>query len=265
MMKSAAAMLLVILTTPVLASAADIASMSVDDIKTCVEKAGPQRSSIQSALMKTVKRGTVSESEVKFYWKKFDDGLSRAVLRFFAPPDLRGSALLVIEKAGDAESDVFMYVPEFRSVRRITTGMMSGSMFGTDFSYEEFERLYGLAQELETKRLADAEVEGRPSFVIESTPRNDDDSAYARIVQYVEQARCVPIRTEFFATSAEPVKVLSIDPGKLRQIGEAWLPALVEMKDVEEGSQTTLVMGKTEVDVDIPERVFSERSLSRSR
>ena len=264
-MKSEIVTLLIVLATPGAVSAADLDAMSVDDIKACVEKNGPQRSSIQSAVMRTVDGDTVRESEVKFYWRKFDDGLSRVVLRFFAPPDLRGSALLVIEKADDADSDVFMYIPEFRNVRRITTGMMSGSMFGTDFSYEEFKRLYGLAQELESKRVADAEIDGRPSFAIESTPQKDGDSAYTRIVQYIEQERCVPLRTEFFATTAEPVKVLSMDPTKLRQIGNSWLPDQVEMKDIEEGSHTTLIMEKTEVDVDIPDRMFSQRSLSRGR
>ena len=248
----------------VVAGAADLAAMSVDDIRTCVEKAGPQRSSVQTAVLRTVEGDTVSESEAKFYWKKFDDGLSRALVRFSSPPDLRGSAVLVIEMA-DADSDIFMYLPEFRSVRRITTGMMSGSMFGTDFTFEEFEQLYGLAQEMESKRIADAEVEGKPTFTIESTPKEGAESTYARTVQYIEQERCVPLKTEFFGTAPEPAKVMSVDPAKLLQIGGAWFPDQVVMTDIEEGTHTTILMQKSEVDVDVPDRTFSQRSLSRGR
>ena len=264
-MKSEIVIVLLALATPQAATAANVAAMSVDDIKACVEKAGPQRSSVQSAVLRAVDGDKVVESEAKFYWKKFDDGLSRALIRFSAPPDLRGSALLVIQKPDDADSDVFMYLPEFRSVRRITAGMMSGSMFGTDFTYEEFERLYGLAEEAESVRLADAEIDGRPSFAIETTPHDDEGSAYTRVVQYIEQERCVPLKTEFFARDPEPVKVMSIDPTKLRQIGKVWFPDQVVMKDIEEGSHTTLIIQKTEIDVDIPERTFSQRSLSRGR
>ena len=264
-MKNAMVILLLALAVPLAANAADLAAMSVEDIKDCVEKSGPQHSSIQTAVLRSVDGDTVTESEAKFYWQKFDDGLSRALIRFSAPPDLRGSALLVIEKPNAKDSDAFMYLPEFRSVRRITTGMMSGSMFGTDFTFEEFERLYGLAEAMKSKRLADAEIDGRPSFAIESAPENDEDSAYRRVVQYIEQERCVPLKTEFFGTAPDPVKVMFIDPTKLRQVGDAWIPDQVVMKDMEEGTNTTLIMQKTEVDVDIPERTFSERSLSRGR
>jgi hypothetical protein len=257
--------LLLALVMPAVASAADVASMSVADIRACAERSAPQHSSIQSGVLRTVDGDSVKQSEAKLYWKKFDDGLSRALIRFSQPLDLRGSALLVIEKPDQADSDVFMYLPEFRKVRRITTGMMSGSMFGTDFSYEEFQRLYGIAKEMESKRLADAEIEGHATFVVEYSTQEGADSAYTRIVQYIEQERCVPLRSEFFATAAEPVKVMSIDPAKLTKVGGAWMPDQVVMKDLKEGSHTTLVLQESQVDVEIPERTFSQRALSKGR
>jgi hypothetical protein len=247
------------------AQAADPTAMSVDDIRDCVEKAGPQRSSVQTGVLRTVEGDTVNESEAKFYWKKFDDGLSRALIRFSSPPDLRGSAVLVIEMADDADSDIFMYLPEFRSVRRITAGMMSGSMFGTDFTFEEFERLYGLTQEMESKRIADTDVEGRATFAIETTPKEGEESAYTRVVQHIEQERCVPLKTEFFGTTPEPVKVMSTDPAKLSKVGGAWFPDQIVMRDIETGTHTTVSMKKTEVDIDVPDRTFSQRSMSRGR
>ena len=89
-------------------------TMSVDDIKECIERSGPKRSSVQEATLRTVdESGGTKESEARLYWRKFDDGLSRALIRFDAPPDLRGSALLLIEKEGE-DTDVYMYLPEFR-------------------------------------------------------------------------------------------------------------------------------------------------------
>ncbi len=260
-----AGMLVFGLAAPRAGAEKDPASMTVDDIQACVEAAAPQRSTVQNGVLRTVEEDTVKESEAKLYWKKQDDGLSRALIRFSAPPDLRGSAVLLIETEGDGDGEVFMYLPEFRSVRRVTSGMMSGSMFGTDFSFEEFERLYGLAEEMETERDADAEVEGRAVFVLRGTPRQEEDSAYERIVQFIEQERCLPLRTEFYGAEPEPAKVLSTDPAKLEKIGSAWFPREVVMRDLEKGSHTTLVIEKTEVDVDIPDRTFSQRSLSRGR
>ena len=157
---------------------------------------------------------------------------------------------------------MFMYLPEFGSVRRVTTGMMSGSMFGTDITYEEFERLYGVAEDSTVKRLPDASLEGKAVYVVESTP-DDEDSAYERVVQYIEQERCVPLKSEFFEKEGEPRKVMTVDPDKLRQLKGAWVADEIKMSDMREGSHTTLIIKKIDVDIDIPQRVFSQRSLSK--
>lgn len=244
---------------------ADTATMSVEEIRTCIEKSGPKKSSVQTATLRTLdEEGGGTESEAKLYWKRFEDDLSRAMIRFTDPPDLRDSALLVLERKG-GDNEIFMYLPELRTVRRVTTGMMSGSMFGTDFTYEEFERLYRIADDLESRRVEDGTVADKAVFVIEGKPKTEEDSAYQRIVQYVEQERCVPIQTEFFGSGAEPQKVLSVDPGALRAYEGAWLPNQIVMKDLEKGTRTTLDVTKIEVDVDIPDRIFSQKGLSRGR
>lgn len=251
------------LVIPQIAVASEAQPQSVDEIKECIERSGPKRSSVQEATLRTVdESGGTKESEARLYWRKFDDGLSRALIRFDAPPDLRGSALLLIEKEGE-DTDVYMYLPEFRKVRRVTTGMMSGSMFGTDFTYEEFERLYGLAEDLSSKRLADASIGDSAVYVVESKPENEADSEYDRIVQYVEQKRCIPLKSEFFSGGDDPHKVMSVDEPSMRQINGAWVPSQVTMQDLKQGSHTTLVVKKVEVDVDVPERTFSQRSLSK--
>ncbi len=251
------------LLIPQVCLGADTSAMSVDDIKECVERSGPAKSSIQQITLRTVDaKGGTRESEAKIHWQKQEDGLSRALIRFSAPPDLRGSALLIIEKA-EGETEMYMYLPEFRSVRRISTGMMSGSMFGTDFTYEEFERLYGLAGNLKSRRLADDRIGDRPVFVLESVPGEGEGSNYERIVQYVEQERCVGLKSEFFEGSGEPRKILTTDPASLRQVGGAWVADQILMRDLREGTQTTLEVQKIEVDVEIPTRTFSQRSLSK--
>ncbi len=240
-----------------------IAEMTVSDIEACIERAAPEKSSMQKAKLRAVDReGEVTESHATIYWKKTDEGLSRAMVRFSAPPDLRGSALLLLEKE-DEDTEMFIYLPEFGNVRRVTMGMMSGSMFGTDFTYEEFERLYGLSGELDSKRLEDSVVDEQPVFVLEGVPKEDEDSAYERIVQYVEQERCIPLKSEFFEGRGEATKVLSVDPATVRRVKSAWVPSQVQMRNLRENTHTDLVFVKVAVDVEIPDRVFSQRSLSK--
>ena len=240
-----------------------LAEMTVSDIEACVERSAPDRSSMQKATLRAVdSEGGITESHATIYWKKTDAGLSRAMVRFSAPPDLRGSALLLLEKE-DEGIEMFIYLPEFGNVRRVTMGMMSGSMFGTDFTYEEFERLYGLSGDLVSRRLDDGVVENKPVFVLEGVPRQGDDSAYERIVQYVEQERCIPLKSEFFEGRGEATKVLSVDPAQVRRVKSAWVPSRVQMRNLKENTHTDLVFVKVAIDVDIPDRIFSQRSLSK--
>ncbi len=153
--------------------------------------------------------------EARIYWQQDGAGLSKILLRFSDPPDLRGSAVLMLE-ATNGENDLFMYLPELRRTRRITSHMMSGSMFGTDFTYEEFERIQGLSEDVESRLLAPGEETGRPVWTVESRPHKES-STYARVVSRIDQATCVPLAVEFFEKDDEPRKRLTIDPATLEK------------------------------------------------
>ena len=103
--------------------------------------------------------------EAELFWKRGDDGRSRVLVRVAAPPDLRGSAFLYVERDG-GKSDLFSYLPELGKVRRITGRTVSGSLFGTDFSYEDIARLQSLGEQVKVEKLADAEVAGRATWVL---------------------------------------------------------------------------------------------------
>jgi len=254
------------LLIPQVCLGADTSAMSVDDIKECVERSLPAKSSVQHVTLRTTdSKGGTRESKAKVYWAKREDGRSRALIRFSAPSDLRGSALLLLERS-EGHADMFMYLPEFDKVRRITTRTMSGGLFGTDFNYEEFERLYGVAGKMENRRLPDARIGDRPVFVLESLPgKGDGSGSYERIVEYIEQERCTALKIEFFEGSGDPSKVLTIDPASLHQLEGAWMADRILMQDLRKGSKTTLDATKVEVNVEIPERTFSQGALNKRR
>jgi hypothetical protein len=127
----------------------------VEIVRKCLAANVPQQTSEQAVTFTAVDRtGFVTESTARLYWRQFDNG-SRSTLCFSSPPDLRGSAVLLIAK--EDRADIFMYLPELRKVRRINKRSVSGSVLGTDFSYEDLERLQGMSQERDLKRLEDAD------------------------------------------------------------------------------------------------------------
>ncbi len=235
---------------------------TIDEIDACVRKNQHHESSVGTIVLKSVDRiGATTESRATIHWKRFENDLNRVHLRFSDPPDLRGSALLLIEK--ENTDDMFMYLPELEKVRRVTGRMVTGSMFGTDFSYEQFQRLQGMADDVSSERLPDAEQQGRAVFVVAHTPNQEEGSQFEKVVTYADKETCVPLRTEYFEKGARLRKVLTADPAKVKQNGGAWIPEEMVMKDLRDETETFLVVEKLEMGAKISRKMFSQGNLAR--
>jgi hypothetical protein len=245
----------------VLASAAAAAELqTAEEIDACYQANFPSDTSVQTIAMNARDRiGAVTVSRATMYFKKFDDGLSRVMMRFFKPADMRGAGLLMIEKPN--RNDMFLYLPELGRVKRVTSRMTSSSMFGTDFSYEEFERIQGMAADSPLHRLEDVTVEDRPTYVIETRPTEDDDSAYERIKNFIDQEICVLVRSEFYERGDAPRKIMTSDPAKATKEGDIWITREMLMRDKRDETETTMVVEDVEVGKSISRKIFSQREL----
>lgn len=235
---------------------------TTDEIAECVRKNQHHESSVGTIVLRSVDRiGAETESRATIHWKRFDNDLNRVHLEFSDPPDLRGSAMLLIEK--DGPDDMFMYLPELQKVRRVTGRMVTGSMFGTDFTYEQFQRLQGMANDVSSERLPDAEEQGRPVFVIAHYPNQEEGSQFEKVVTFADQETCVPLRTDYFEKGERLRKVLTADASKIAQQGGAWVPQEMVMKDLRDETETFLVVEKIEMDAKISRKMFSTANLAR--
>lgn len=233
---------------------------TADEIDTCVRKNFPDDSMVQTVSMVMRDRvGAERTLEAEMFWEKDPESqLSNVLLTFENPPELRCAAVLVRGK--EPQNDMFMYVPELGRVIRITQRMVSGTMMGTDFSYDDFSRLQGMISSLESERLADEQVAGRAAYVTQSLPAPGSD--YERIRSLIDQETCVPLRVEFFEKGGpEPAKVLTVDPTKLPEQKSRWIPREIQMEDVRGGTSTRLVIERLRLSVPIPPKYFSERQL----
>ena len=224
----------------------------------------PERTSRERIELESLDRaGGRRTLEAKLDWMRDDQGRARLRIRVEAPSDLRDAAYLVIEKSGD--DDMFMYVPAARKVRRIAGGSLGGELWGTDFSYEDIKQVQGIAGSGSRERLPDADVSGRPTWVIEHRPDDSQESSYSRIVAYVDPDTCVALRTEFFQRGERPRKVLVADPESLIEVEGRWLARSLEMQDVRDETRSWFRVLDVEHDVEIPERVFSVTRLGQGR
>jgi hypothetical protein len=256
---------LLLITIALAGSARGDEAKTAEEIQACVAANMPKTTSVQSIALRAKDRvGAINESKAKIYWKKFDDGRSRVLIEFSLPDDLRGASLLMLErKAG--ERDMFMYLPELRSVKRITSRMVTGSMFGTDFSYEDFEMIEDYAKKPQSKRIADALVDGETSWVLEGRPSTGEMGGYTRILEYVDPKTCVRLKTELFEANDRLRKVASSDRKTLTEVSGLHYAPQITLRDLVKQTETELRIEKIEVGVEIPERLFSQANLTKGK
>ena len=113
---------------------------SVAEVTDCVSANSPSKSSVQEVdLVSTDRLGNTRTLDAKIYWKTSDGEDSKSLIDVEGPADLRGSKYLILEEKGSEQ--MWTYLPEYQKVRRIRAETMGGSLFGTDFSYEDFSHI----------------------------------------------------------------------------------------------------------------------------
>ena len=233
---------------------------SVDEIQECLRANAPSSTSVQTLVMRAVDRvGSQTDTRAEIFWSSEGDDRNRSLVRIHEPATRRGSALLLVQK-GD-RSDMWMYLPDLKKTKRITKHSIQGSMFGTDLSYEDFERLQGLGEDAEPKRLPDDVVEGRPTDVIEVRPARDEDSQYERIVAHIEKERCVPLRLEMIEAGGRLRKVMTFPLDQIKETKNGPFPHLIRVEDVIDGTHTDLIVEEIRFDAKIPRNYFSQSNL----
>ena len=239
------------------------ADMTAAEIQSCVQRNFPNDSMVQTIKMVSVDRlGVERVLEAEMFWQKdAKTQLSNVLMTFDNPPELRGAAVLVIEKK--PQNDMFMFLPELGKSRRITSQMVQGNMMGTDFSYEDFQRLQGLLTNLDSKRMPDETVAERPAYLTESTP-SDPSSEYSLVRSWVDQETCVPLQVELFIKgSDEPAKRLTMNPKAFSKEKTGVFPREIAMNDLRTETSTTIVVEKLKVSVPIERKRFSAAELDR--
>jgi hypothetical protein len=158
---------------------------------------------------------------------------------------------------------MYIYMPSLFKVRKITSKNISNSMLGTDFSYEDFERMQSIMIDMESEQQADEILDGRPVYVVISHP--GDNSAYERIISYIDIETCVTLKTELLERGGKLRKTLTVNPETIKQKGSIHVPMEVVIKDLRDKTKTTMVIDAVLVDVPLEDDLFDPDQLKKKK
>jgi hypothetical protein len=182
-------------------------------------------------------------------------GRSKSVLRFVAPPEVKGVALLVVNYQERA-SDQWMWTPALQRERRIALQDRSTRFFGTDFSFEDLEERD--VNQFNYRLLGDATVDGAACWHIESVPGSRKTSQYTRSEVWIRKDNYAVAQIESFI-KAQVVRRLKYSD--FTQVQGIWTARRLEMHDLRRNSRTILSLDRLEYNVPLREEDFTLQAL----
>ncbi|MFO8065689.1 MAG: outer membrane lipoprotein-sorting protein [Spirochaetia bacterium] len=159
--------------------------------------------------MDLIDEGGNTRSRIIEEWSmETEDDLSRLVIVFHRPASVEGTRFLVAENE-DRDDDQWIYLPSLDRVRRIAGSEGGESFMGTDFTYDDLK-----TRDVDEDRhelLREEEFGGRECYVVESIPKDPDDSQYSKRVQWVAKDIWIPMKIELYDKSEDLLKINTVD------------------------------------------------------
>lgn len=184
-------------------------------------------------------------------------GASKAILRFTAPPEVKGVALLIVNHP-DRASDQWMWTPAIERDRRIALQDRSTRFFGTDFSFEDLEERD--VNQFDYKLQGQETIDGAPCWKIESKPKESKSSQYTSSVILMRKDNYVTAQIENYSKDKLVRRIHYSDIEKVENI---WTPRTVEVFDAGRNSRTVLKLEKLQYNLPMKDEDFTLEALRR--
>jgi hypothetical protein len=184
-------------------------------------------------------------------------GNSKSVLRFTAPAEVKGVALLIVNHP-DRSSDQWMWTPSIARERRIALQDRSTRFFGTDFSFEDLEERD--LDQFEYKLLGEENVGSIICWKIESRPRQTKVSQYSHSYLWIRKDNYVFAQIENYKQKDLIRRAIYSD---IQNDQGYWTAHTIEMQDLKRNSRTILKLEKLQYNLPVKDEDFTLQALRR--
>ncbi len=196
-----------------------------------------------------VQQKNMPEKQYKLVIYVYNNGQKKyAFVRFNYPQSIKGMSLLSLGK--DKE---YLYMPAYHRMQRIAGSSKNSKFAGSDFTYSDLSLLYSQKEDGKYTLLADNSSE----YVVRIIP-SVDESQYSKIVMTIDKSHFLPTKIEFYKDGK---LYKTMKNSGLENVDGRWLFKNITLNMADGSSKTTIVLEKTEFNLDIPSSFFSVRTL----
>ncbi len=210
------------------------------------------------------KKGREKDRQIISYSMKKEDGLSKTMIKFKSPANIKNVGLLTWEQGEDKDDDQWFYLPAMKKVKRIVSGGKKNTFMGTDFSFEDMRPENVKAHTYTILR--EEKINGHACYVVEALPATDKekkDSGYSKRIVWVRKDITFGIKSEFYDKRGKKFKVSSSE--KLENIkGQMWRANLSIMENLKRNTKTKSATNERKLDKHLDDTFFTQRNLKKA-
>jgi len=184
-------------------------------------------------------------------------GQSKTVIRFVAPADVKGVALLIVNHP-DRPSDQWMWTPAISRDRRISAQDRRTRFFGTDFSFEDLEERD--VEQYDYVLKGEEAIDGDACWRIESTPRAERRSQYTKSTLWIRKSNNTYARIDNFSAAT---MIRRISYRDVQNVQGIWTARTLEVQDFTRNSRTILKLESLNYNAPLREDQFTLEALRR--
>jgi predicted RND superfamily exporter protein len=184
--------------------------------------------------------------------------------RFLEPADVKGTVSLLIEHS-EKDDDIWIYLPSVKKVRRLVSSNKKDSFVGTDFSYGDV--IGHKVKEWDHKLVKEEDVEGKPCYVIESTPKDASikaNTGYSKRVNWIQKDNFVTLKGVLYDEAGELLKetrftnYTEVDPARHK-----WQAGQLETRNVQAEHATVIHIDQLKVNIGVKNDYFTTRYMEQ--
>ncbi len=156
------------------------------------------------------------------------------------------SLILVTEPARDKgtaflkrEEEMWNWQPTIDRTIKMPPSMMSQSWMGSDFTNDDLVRESSAVNDYTHKMLSSEKIEGRDTWKIELTPKEDAAVVWGKIITWIDKKDFMQLKTEFYDEDNYLVNTML---GKnIKTLGGKLLPSVMEVIPADKPNQKTRI------------------------
>jgi hypothetical protein len=206
-------------------------------------------------------KGSERIRQVTTATRKFGE-ITKTMIKFIAPPDVKGTALLIYDHANTAD-DMWIYMPALRKTRRIVSTEKGKNFMGSEFTNADMSKPN--MNDFQYKILGTEIFEGKQCWKIESVCNNESvsgENGFSRKVSFIEKDTYLCHKAEFYDLQGKLHKLQFIRQYKKQPSGK-YFAYEMEMKNEQNGRKSILTIDKFQTGSNLPESAFTPAMLEK--